>query len=218
MHDTSTIEPQSPADSAIIWIHGLGADGQDLHPIAQAMNLPSTRHLFPNAPQIPVTINNNLSMPAWFDITNLDQPREIGFDVIEPSIKRIHEIINAQIKQGMDPERIFLVGFSQGGSVALATTLCIDLTVAGVAGLSTFFPEPTAREIQLSDANKKTPIFIAHGEHDQVLSLNMGYETWEMLKKHNYNASWHKYDMGHEITIPEVQDLRMWIMQTLNAN
>ena len=215
MRKTSKLEPDNLAKSAIIWIHGLGADGYDLHPLANALKLGSTRHIFPSAPVIPVTMNNNTPMPAWFDITSLESPRLLDFDVIKPGVEQINKLINEQINSGIEAKNIFLIGFSQGGSVALATGLSLNRKIAGIAGLSTFFPKPDTNNMPLTEQNQTTPIFLAHGTADQVLQFALGEATKRGLEENNFNISWHSYDMGHEVIAQEVQDLQMWIDDAL---
>ena len=215
MRKTSKIEPKNIAKSAIIWIHGLGADGFDLHPLAEALDLNSTRHIFPSAPIIPVTMNNSSPMPAWFDIISLDSPRLLDFSIIEQSVKQMHKLIDEQIANGIEAKNIFLIGFSQGGSVALAAGLSLNKKLAGIAGLSTFFPRPQNNNMPLAEQNRSTPIFLAHGTGDQVLQFTLGGETKRGLEAEKFNISWHNYEMGHEVTAQEIQDLRLWIDEIL---
>lgn len=209
----SQLETSQPIEKAIIWLHGLGADGKDLHPVANILNLDSTRHVFPNAPVIPVSLNGGMPMRAWFDVQHLEDASGINLLQTQASCQAIHKLIDEQIESGINSENIFLIGFSQGGSVAIAAGLSYPQQLAGIAGLSTFFPNPKTIPLQFSHANKPGKMFLAHGTADEVLTYKLGQETNKNLQQQGYQTSWHSYNMGHEICNAEIIDLREWLIK-----
>lgn len=206
-------------DAAIIWLHGLGADGHDFKPIIKQLNLPddlSIHFLFPHAPVQPVTINNGVSMNAWYDIYELSLEAtedEIG---IFASMHALETLISKKFST-LDPERVLLAGFSQGGALALHTLLHGKLPIGGVMALSTYLP---LRELA-PDANKQRVqqhnIFLAHGEYDEVLPLPAGDLARGILLTLGANVTWQRYPMGHELCAEQIQHIRSWIMQQLNT-
>ncbi|WP_336174871.1 alpha/beta hydrolase [Alloalcanivorax xenomutans] len=160
------IEPPQPAETSVIWLHGLGASGHDFEPVVPELARKSTRFVFPHAPQIPVTVNGGMVMPAWYDIISLGGGGPIDEDGIRRSAARIDALIEREIERGIPAERIVVAGFSQGGAVAYEVALRHPARLAGLMALSTYFA--TADSIQCSDANQALPIFIAHGTFDPM--------------------------------------------------
>ena len=208
-------EPDNTANYCMIWLHGLGADSHDLLPLADFLQLPDAmamRHVFPQAPQRPVTLNQGLPTNAWFDLYGLssDSPQDqIG---IQHSQQQIKQLIDEQIASGIAVEQIFLAGFSQGGAMALYTGLHYPQRLAGLIGLSTFLPLAD----QLTAAVHKTlPIFLAHGLYDNVLPITFGRLSRQHLQNLNYVPDWHEYPISHEISQDELHDLSIWIEESL---
>ncbi len=215
--DSIIIETQPNVKACVIWLHGLGADGNDFVPITQQLNLPAgfgIRFIFPHAPIRPVTLNNNMPMRAWFDLHSLEHFDRHDQEGIEKSEYGINQLINDQLTQ-LPAQKILLAGFSQGGAMALFAGLRCSKKLAGILALSTYFPYTDESVRRFSPINKNTPIFMAHGEHDEVLPLAMGEESYQHLTQWGYNVSWHEYCMAHEVCNQELRDISNFIKKCL---
>jgi len=202
------------ADSthSIIWLHGLGADGHDFEPVVQELHLTQlVRFIFPHAPTMPVTVNNDMSMPAWYDITSAqidDRQDETG---IRQSQQSILLLIEKEIERGIKSCNIILAGFSQGGAIALHTGLRYEKPLAGMMGLSTYLPLMDSVKNEVHNANRKTPIMLAHGIHDPVVPYNLADKTKIYLEQLGYTTELHSYEMEHSVCPEEVNDISAWI-------
>lgn len=208
------VEPTCPADACVIWLHGLGADGYDFVDIVPSLNLPkdnAIRFIFPHAPSRPVTLNGDLVMPAWFDIFALDLNAKIDEIGIAEAQKLVQEIIDKQVKSGISSARIFLIGFSQGGALALYTALSSKIVLGGVAGLSTYLPLQAVMMQKGSFAPAKLPIFLGHGLLDPIVPYWMGQQSLTCLQEKGYSPLWHSYPIAHTVSLPECHDLGRWI-------
>lgn len=213
-----TLEPASPADACVIWLHGLGASGHDFEPIVPYLELPAdsaVRFLFPHAPMQPVTVNGGMVMPAWYDILEMDIGRKIDVSGMVDSSRRIIELIESQVAAGIPAERILLIGFSQGGAVAYHTALSYSGRVAGVAGLSTYLG--TLDLLEPATGKADLPIWIAHGVGDPVVPLALGKQALADLQSLGYAPTWQEYMMAHEVCLEEIQALGKWIVNCLQA-
>ncbi|QLH42068.1 MAG: alpha/beta fold hydrolase [Coxiellaceae bacterium] len=214
--DTVELKPTTPANASVIWLHGLGADGHDFVPIAQALPLPpnlAVRFIFPHAPVRPVTINGGFPMRAWFDIHGLTANSRYDLDGIQQMHATITDLIEQEIERGIPPQRIVLAGFSQGGAMALYTGLHYTKKLAGILGLSTFLPMPAELAAKLTA--QPIPIFLAHGDFDSVIPLSFAQTTAHQLQQLGYPVSWHTYPMQHEVCNQEILDVRKWLLATL---
>lgn len=207
--DRIVLEPSTPADSCIIWLHGLGANGDDFVPVLphllQALNTakpPVLRAIYPHAPQQPVTINGGMVMPSWYDLLATSPRRQIDGQQLSDSVQRIHTLIDQQIAAGIDSRRILLAGFSQGGAVAYETAFSYPQPLAGLMALSTYI----ARPLQINAANQHLPVLIAHGDYDAVVSPELGAEASRWLAQSGINAESHRYPMAHEVCLQEIED------------
>ena len=196
-------------------MHGLGADGSDFEPIVPYLGLnPSVpvRFVFPNAPQIPVTCNGGFVMPAWYDIISLaPDSREIDEAGLLASRDTIAGLIEREVARGIPANHIFLAGFSQGGAVAYLTGLSYTEALAGIIALSTYIPSPTQAARLATAASRSTPLYIAHGTHDDVVSLKLGEIARNTIEELGYVYDWQTYPMGHEVCLPEIQAIGAWI-------
>jgi phospholipase/carboxylesterase len=201
---------------SIIWLHGLGADGQDFVPVADELNLPvAVRYIFPHAPQRPVTINGGYVMRAWYDIvaTNIGaQQDEAG---IRASQTAIEALIGQEIARGIAPNHIFLAGFSQGGAIALHTALRQNAPLGGVLALSTYLPLADSVPGERVAATQATPIFMAHGRSDTVVPYALGAGSRDMLLELGYAVDWHEYAMPHSVCEAELHDITAWLGERL---
>lgn len=209
------IEPASKPEGCVIWLHGLGASGDDFVDAIDCLNLPlknRIRFIFPHAPRQKVTINQGMMMPAWYDIAlNFSAKQdEVG---IKKSQKLIDGLIKENSEQGIKPERIILIGFSQGGALALHSALRHSQPLGGVASLSAYLPLHflLAKEAK---APASLPIFMAHGLMDEMIPYEVGRQSWEYLQKSGFAPLWHSYQMGHTVCSEQLQEMGKW-MQTI---
>lgn len=203
-------------DAAVIWLHGLGADGNDFAPIVPALQLPvnlAVRFIFPHAPSIAVTINGGYVMPAWYDILEMSLERKIDENQIQASAQRVRDFITALVADGVPAQRIIVAGFSQGGAVAYEAALSYPHKLAGLLALSTYFA--TKESISLTDENKDLPIFIGHGTQDAVVPHALGQQANELLTSKGYAPEYKTYPVAHGVHGQEVHDIGHWITQCL---
>ena len=222
MLETIEIETAPNPTAAVIWMHGLGADGNDFVPIVNELDLsgvPATRFVFPHAPMRAVTINNGHVMRAWYDVSFGDlegksrRPDGVG---IHESQDQISALIGREVKRGVAAEKIVLAGFSQGGAIALQTGLRYPEKLAGVMALSTYLPLADSLPQEAAPANRKnTPIFMAHGLFDPVVPLAMGAGSMTFLIGLAYVVEWHQYPMQHAVCAEEIEDIGKWLRKVL---
>jgi len=206
--DCEILEPGGSADAAVIWLHGLGASGHDFVPVVPHLGLPDNhgvRFVFPHAPEIPVTINGGMVMPAWYDILAMSLEREIDLKQIASSAAAVRELIQRELDAGIPSERIVIAGFSQGGAVAYHTALSYPKPLAGLMALSTYFA--TAREVSLSEANRALPIAIFHGTRDPMVPETMGHTASQILKSMGFAPKYRSYSMQHEVCMEAIEDI-----------
>lgn len=213
------IETRPSPDATVIWLHGLGADGSDFVSIVPELNLPETlgiRFLFPHAPFRPVTCNGGYVMRAWYDIYSLDDlDREDHQGLIE-SQHTVESLIHQEIARGISPDRIILMGFSQGGAVVLFTGLRCSHKLAGIGALSTYLPLADLVGTEKHTANADIPIFMAHGHYDPVVRYALGEKSCQAIQQHGYHVDWHSYPMEHSVCMDEIQDIARWLQQRLS--
>ncbi len=212
------IETGAKPDTSIIWLHGLGADGYDFAPIAEALELPvPVRFVFPHAPVMPVTINGGYQMPAWYDIVS----PEITHAQDEAGIRNAQAMLDGLIAQeatrGIPSARILLAGFSQGGAIALQAGLRHPEKLGGILALSTYLPLHQTVAAERSPANQKTPIFMAHGTQDTVVLPQRAIDSKVLLEGLGYQVEWHEYVMPHTVCNPEIGDIRGFMLRCLQA-
>ena len=204
--------------AAIIWLHGLGADGNDFAPIVPQLRLPTglgVRFVFPHAPSIPVTINNGFVMPAWYDIKQLDADRHVDTDQLRQSADWVHELIDREIERGVPSERIAVAGFSQGGAVGLEAALTYPHRLAGIMALSTYFA--TAATVAVNPVQQALPLMICHGSEDPVVPESLGRQSVAKLRKFGFNPEYFVYPMEHAVCPQQIADIGGWIERTLKA-
>jgi phospholipase/carboxylesterase len=218
--NTFTIDAQQAATHVVIWMHGLGATAHDFEELVPMMALdPSlqVRFVFPQAPVKPITINQGMAMPAWYDIYHLDRLDQQDRPGIENSAQSITQLIELEIARGVPSENIVLAGFSQGGAMALHTGLRFHQRLAGIFALSCYLPLADLLDAQKHHSNQNTPIFMAHGSHDPVLPLILAELGAAELEKCGYPVEWHSYAMEHQICPEEIRDLSLWLNKTFRA-
>jgi phospholipase/carboxylesterase len=198
--------------TAVIWLHGLGADGHDFEPIVPELRLKQpVRFIFPHAPVRPVTINQGMRMRAWYDIFQFG-----GGPEDEAGLRASQKLVQAMIEaQPVPPSKVVLAGFSQGGAVALQTALRCPERLAGVLALSCYLPLNATLAAERSPANQDVPIFMAHGQHDDIIPLRRAEQSNEMLEKLGYKVEWHTYPMPHSVSPQEISDISDFLVTIL---
>ncbi|MDD1509700.1 alpha/beta hydrolase [Pseudomonas sp. CNPSo 3701] len=217
MDTTLILQPPLPADACVIWLHGLGADRFDFQPVAEALqrSLRTTRFVLPQAPTRPVTINGGWEMPSWYDILAMSPARAIDREQLEQSAQQVIDLIEAQRGDGIDPARIFLAGFSQGGAVVLHTAfLRWQGPLGGVLALSTYSPT-FSDDVQLNDIQRGIPVCCQHGTQDGVVLPSMGRAAHDWLQGRGVNVTWQEYPMAHEVLPQQIADIGAWLAERL---
>ena len=220
MLDCIEIEPNGPATASVIWLHGLGADGNDFVPIVEELGLPAdhgVRFVFPNAPVQPVTINNGMPMRAWYDIKGMAIADKQDAEGIRASAREIEQLIDREGERGIAPERIVLAGFSQGGAIALHTGLRHARGLAGIMALSTYLPLAETLGDEASDANRGVSILQAHGSQDPVVPMQLGQASRDHMLEAGYDVAWHEYPMQHQVCMPQIATIGRWLTDRLPA-
>ena len=212
------LNPASPATASVIWLHGLGADGTDFVPLVPELQLPDNvapRFIFPNAPVRPVTINNGLSMRAWYDVYSRDARDREDAASIRASAAALHGLIDRECAAGISARRIVLAGFSQGGAIALQAALRYPQPLAGVLALSTYLPLAASLAGEATAANRAIPILMCHGLHDPVVPLALARQSFAALKAQGYAPQLLEYPMQHSLCAEEVLAISAWLVQVL---
>jgi len=206
------------ADAAVIWLHGLGADGNDFVPIVPELRLPpglAIRFVFPHAPVRPVTINNGFPMRAWYDVLAADIASRADMSGVGASQQAIEALIAHEKVRGIAARRIVLAGFSQGGVVALHTGLRHAERLAGIVALSTYLVAADRVAAEASAANRDVPIFMAHGDSDPMIRPEWGEASRRALEGAGYRVEWHSYRMQHAVVLEEIQAIGAFIARVL---
>jgi phospholipase/carboxylesterase len=201
--------------AAVIWLHGLGADGHDFEPIIPELNLPSTlplRFIFPHAPFRPVTINGGQVARAWYDMSFSETGILGNKEHLAEAETTVDGLINQEINRGMAADRLILAGFSQGGAVALHSGLRYQSRLAGIMALSTYVPAPEA----LPETPLNVPVFMAHGANDPLVPLALAKAGHEILVSKGLSVQWHSYPMPHSVCEQEIQDISRWLQHVVS--
>lgn len=220
--DPIEIETGPQPRASIVLMHGLGADGNDFVPIAHEMDLAAVgpvRFVFPNAPVMPVSLNGGYPMPAWYDIhpPQPGQPRREDEAGLRRSQAAIETLLAREKARGIPAARIVVAGFSQGCAMALMTGLRHAEPLAGIVGLSGYLPLAGLTAAERHPANQRTPIFMAHGQHDEMVVMGRASESRDLLQSLGYSVQWHDYPMPHSVCMEEVADLNRWLNQVLGS-
>lgn len=208
--------PQLPVAASVIWLHGLGADGNDFAPLVPELRLPndlSVRFIFPHAPHIPVTINSGYVMPAWYDILEMNLERKVDEAQLIASASAVQRLVEREIARGVSSEKILLVGFSQGGAVAYHAGLTYGKPLAGLLILSSYFA--THMSANIEPANQQTPILIQHGSRDPIVNEALGQRAYRFLQDRGCNVKYESYPMEHTVSMEQVESMSRWIQTIL---
>ena len=211
------IETGPAPTAAVLWLHGLGADGTDFVPMVDALDLPDRpmRFVFPHAPMRPVTINQGYVMRAWYDVLSMDFGRRADERGVRESQGLIEAMIERETRRGIAASGIVLAGFSQGGAIALQTGLRHAVRLAGIMALSCYVPLADSLDAERSPANRDVPIFMAHGAHDPVIPVNLARESRDLLGRLGYDVTWHEYPMEHSVSPEEIAAIGAWLRRVL---
>jgi phospholipase/carboxylesterase len=215
--DAIEIETGPAPQAAVIWLHGLGADGHDFEPIVPELRLPASkpvRFIFPNAPQRPVTINMGMRMRAWYDILQMGGGKE-DEDGIRESQSQIEALIAGEVKRGIPQGKIVLAGFSQGGAIVLQTALRQREKLAGVMALSTYLPLSKTLATEHTPESGALPIFMAHGRFDNMIGIDRAAQSRDALLALGYKVEWHEYPMQHSVCPEEIADIAAFLLRIL---
>ena len=213
-----TLEPAAKPRAAVIWLHGLGADGHDFVPIVGELGLPADhaiRFVFPHAPVRPVTINNGMKMRAWYDILSLTRMSAQDEAGIRDSERIVRGYIQRQLDDGIAANKIAIAGFSQGGAITLHTALRYPQRLAGMLPLSTYLPLNDKLAAEAAPANRDLPILMCHGEYDPVLPHQLGESSCQHLRELGYTVDWRSYPMQHQVCIEEIEHIGAWLQKVL---
>lgn len=211
------IETASQPTASVIWLHGLGADGNDFAGIVPDLQLPAdlaVRFIFPHGPYMPISCNNGYVMRAWYDILHFDQiSRQADVAGVKASVEMIRALIARENERGIASERIILAGFSQGGAIAYTAGTLHPEKLAGIVAMSTYLPAPEL--IQTGGANQNTPIFAAHGTADPVVGIALGVAAKDKLSELGFTISWQTWPIQHSVCMPEIHAVGQFIRQQL---
>lgn len=218
MLETIEVETAPRPDAAVIWMHGLGADAHDFEPVVPEIvrrGERAWRFVFPHAPVRPVTINNGMSMRAWYDILGFERGAAEDAEGFRATHKEVSGLIEREITRGIAHDRVVLAGFSQGGAVTLYTGLRYPQRLAALMVLSSYLPMRTALHLDRAPANDGVPIFMAHGIDDPVLPMAMGQQSRDFLRSQGFDVEWHQYRMPHSVCEAEIADIRHFLFRVL---
>ena len=218
MLQTIEVETGPKPNAAVIWLHGLGADGHDFEPVVPELVRPGERawrFVFPNAPVRPVTLNGGMPMRAWYDLKGLDRKAAEDTAGFRATDTQIRELIAREQERGIAANRIVLAGFSQGGAASLYMAPRFPEKLAGIMALSCYLPAQSSLGAERLPANDATPLFMAHGQSDAVLPLTLGVQSRDFLTVRGYPVEWHEYPMPHAVCAAEIADIRRFLLRVL---
>ena len=212
------VNPHGEHESVVIWLHGLGDSGNGFAPIVPELKLPKNhkiRFIFPHAPVIPVTINNGMPMRAWYDIKSMDFESRADVTGVLESAESVRQLVESEMAKGIPSEKIVLAGFSQGGVIAYQLGLRFEHPLAGILALSTYMSQPNSLASEAHRANRETPIFVGHGQDDEVVPMEMGLAAFKELENNGYHTLWKAYPMQHNVCMQELDDISSWLTERL---
>ncbi|CAN4268980.1 COG0400 Predicted esterase [Methylophilaceae bacterium] len=222
MHEQAPLElirgDSHDVRASVIWLHGLGADGYDFAPVVDMLNLAEVRFILPHAPAMAVTRNQGYVMPAWYDLYAPSELQQEDLTGITRSALYLSSLIENEINRGVACNQIVLAGFSQGGAIALHSATRYPKKLAGVLALSTYFPLKATLAKEAHTANLSTPIFMAHGRTDEIISLDRALGSRLSLQESGFTVQWHEYAMAHSVCAEEINDIRLFLTGLLQQD
>ncbi len=214
--DAVELETGNAPTWSVLWLHGLGADGNDFAPIVPELvrpGWPALRFVFPHAPVRPVTINNGMRMRAWYDIAGTDFANRADAAGVDQSIAQVEALLAREGERGVAPSNMLLAGFSQGGAITLAAGVRRQVPLAGLVALSTYLPGADSLASFASAAARAQPVFMGHGTSDPVVLTSYGQRSAQALADNGFSVEWHTYPMAHSVCAEEIRDLGDWMSQ-----
>ncbi|HIF18398.1 MAG TPA: carboxylesterase [Cycloclasticus sp.] len=211
--------PNTPVRCSVIWLHGLGASSNDFAPLVPELGIQDElgiRFIFPQAPDMPVSINGGAVMPAWYDISVMDLMKRADADGIIKSSAVISDMINDEIAMGIGPSKIVIAGFSQGGVIALDAGIRFPSPLAGIMALSTYLPVRGTLQNAEQNGNGDTSIFYGHGDFDPVIPIEQAESARTFLEESGYTVEWHSYPMEHSVSPKEITHIKAWLISVLS--
>lgn len=206
---------------SVLWLHGLGADGNDFVPIVPELlrpGWPAIRFVFPHAPVRAVTINGGMRMRAWYDIRDMDLSNRADAGGVAQSVAQVEALIAREAGRGVPASRVLLAGFSQGGAIALAAGIARREPLAGLIALSTYLPLGAATLQAMRPEARAQPIFMAHGLHDPVVPYTAGKRSRDALRDAGFAVDWHAFPMAHQVCAEEIDALSDWMARRFAGN
>ncbi len=201
-------------EASVIWLHGLGADGNDFVPVVERFSFAhrhKVRFVFPHAPMRSITINDGMTMRAWYNITHLDLSKNEDMAGLQDSEKLVHLLIEREEAHGIPTDRITLAGFSQGAALALYSGLRFPKKLSSIIALSGYLPSPNTLKLDEHSANQATPVFIGHGMFDPIVPIMLGQLCKEQLEGFGYAVNWHSYPITHTVAMEEIEDIDIFL-------
>lgn len=212
------VEPEKPANTSVIWLHGLGADAHDFLPVIEQFDFPdgmAMRFIFPNAPVRPITLNGGAKMQGWYDIVGIGPEYEEDVEGILSSQKLIESLIEKEVQKGIPCNRIILIGFSQGGAIVLQTGIRYPKPLCALVALSTYLPLRHCVDDEIHAEQKNTPILFMHGIYDAVVPVSFAQHSYDKLKKCDFSVQWKEYEMQHTVCMEQISDINSFIIKEL---
>ena len=219
--DTVEHETGPSPEWSVLWLHGLGADGNDFAPLVPELvrrDWPAIRFVFPHAPVRAVTINNGIRMRAWYDIREMNLANRADEQGVLESISQVEALIAREAGRGVPASRLLLAGFSQGGAIALATGLRRSEPLAGLIALSCYLPMADRAADTMTTQSAAQSLFMAHGLHDPVVPYQAGEQSAALLRRLGFEVDWHRYPMAHQVCAEEIGDLQDWMTRRFTAD
>lgn len=211
---TFVVEPTAAHRGTVIWMHGLGATNHDFDDVVPLLDAPGVRFVFPAAPMRPVTINGGMVMPAWYDIVSFsDPPLREDEATLRDAEASVTQLLDAELTRRLPADKTVLLGFSQGGALALHVGIRYAQSLAGIGVLSGYLLLPQRLEAERQVANAKTPLLFCHGEFDPIVPCDLGLSSFEAMVAAGYQARWHTFPMQHSLCMPEIMLLKDWLSQ-----
>jgi phospholipase/carboxylesterase len=205
------VGPRGQAAGAVVWMHGLGANGHDFEPIVPYLELPRVRFVFPHAPLRAVTINGGMEMPAWYDIVALDRRGGENAEQVREAAEQVGALIARETGRGVSSDRIVVAGFSQGAALALHVGTRHPERLAGILVLSGYEVRVGTREAEASPANRRTPMLFCHGTEDPLVSIKAGRAAFQAHATPERDAQWREFPIAHEVSDEEIAAVRDWL-------
>lgn len=207
----------STPEYAVIWLHGLGANGHDFAPVVSELGLTRSVHfVFPHAPARPVTLNNGIVMPAWFDIDKLAEGHHFDREGMQSTLSQVQQWIeHLEKKKNIPSHKVLIVGFSQGGAVALYGGLTSPVPLAGVMGLSTYLPGAEDFPEALGPHVSRTPFWLGHGTRDQIVLPEWGRLSHEFIEGMGLTSQWKTWPMEHTVCTDQLKQMGQWLNEKM---